>query len=291
MARWFWAVPLAMLVAAAPIPARADVACSASTGMTSTCTTTAAGPASASRSSAPSRGSGECRNAAGEVVPCRSAGGNWSAEHQCYVSPVPVQLLPTDGTFWAALGGRDAGTHYWCDAGRSGKPMFWLPAGAAPGPSPAVLAQQAVDSMQLRAAGIGLTPPPGSPNPTLVGIPTWMWIDEPTATTYGPATASASAAGITVTATARVTSITWDMGDGVRVQCGAGTPYTPGYRDRPSPTCGHRYRKPGQYTVTATSHWAVDWRGGGQTGRIMLDLTSSTVQRVAEAFALVVTQE
>jgi hypothetical protein len=144
--------------------------------------------------------------------------------------------------------------------------------------------------MQLQAPGIGLTPPPGSPNPTLVGIPTWMWVDQPSQATFGPATASATAGGVTVTATAKVTSVTWDMGDGTRVQCGQGTPYGPGFGAQESPTCGHTYRRPGQYPVTATSHWAVDWTGAGQSGRITFDLAGTSAVRVAEAYSLVTGQ-
>jgi len=117
-----------------------------------------------------------------------------------------------------------------------------------------------------------------------------MWVADPTATSFGPATASATAGAVTVTATAKVTSVTWDMGDGTRVQCGAGTPYSPSYGAAPSPTCGHRYQRPGDYTITATSNWVVDWTGGGTSGRLTLSLDSTSNITVAQAYGLVTGQ-
>ena len=166
--------------------------------------------------------------------------------------------------------------------------VFWLPGPpGSTGPDPAVLAQRAVDSMALRAPRIGLTPPPGSAHPTLVGIPTWMWVADPGPATWGPATATATAGPVTVTATARATSVSWDMGDGTTVQCGPGTPWREADGGGPSPTCGHQYRQPGTYTVRSTTNWIIDWTGAGQTGRITMPLTTSTSLRVAQAHALV----
>ncbi|MFD8229455.1 hypothetical protein ACFV16_35765 [Streptomyces massasporeus] len=53
-----------------------------------------------------------------------------------------------------------------------------------------------------------------------------MWVDQ-TPTTYGLNSATATADGVTASATARVISITWDMGDGTQpVVChGPGTRY------------------------------------------------------------------
>ncbi|MER7338780.1 ATP/GTP-binding protein [Streptomyces sp. NPDC000075] len=131
---------------------------------------------------------------------------------------------------------------------------------------PAVLAQRAVDSMLLRPPAIGIVPKPGGVG--VVGMPVYMW----TATgpeTYGPNVASASAGAVTVTATARVAKIVWAMGDGTTVTCTTpGTPYRAEFGKNPSPDCGHSYRTPGKYHVTATSTWAIDWTGGGQSGQL-----------------------
>ncbi|MFE5191678.1 ATP/GTP-binding protein [Streptomyces sp. NPDC056628] len=148
--------------------------------------------------------------------------------------------------------------------------------GVPPGEDPPtvdaeVLAQRAVDSMTL--LGPDIASPRGFGKYT-VGVPMWMWVNQ-SATTYGPNTASASAGGITVTATAKVSKIVWQMGDGASVTCnGPGTPYTSSEGMAPSPTCGHVYSKTstgaqrGRFPVTATSTWTIDWQGGGQAGQL-----------------------
>jgi hypothetical protein len=141
----------------------------------------------------------------------------------------------------------------------------------APQVDPQDLAQRAVDSMTL------LGPDIASPKATgkyTVGVPMWMWVNQ-SATTFGPNTASASAGGVTVTATAKVSKIVWQMGDGASVTCnGPGTPYQASEGMAQSPTCGHVYSKTsagaknGKHQVTATSTWTIDWQGGGAAGQL-----------------------
>ncbi|MFF0746639.1 ATP/GTP-binding protein [Streptomyces sp. NPDC004111] len=148
--------------------------------------------------------------------------------------------------------------------------------GGAPAPAvdPVVLAQQAVDSMLLEGPKIQTAPKKGATG--LVGLPVWMW-SAVSPTTTGPNSASATAGAVTVTATARVTSIQWSTGDGGSVTCaGPGTPYSAAYGKKPSPTCGHTYtrtsgKQPGaKYTLTATSTWAIEWQvqGSGLGGEL-----------------------
>ncbi|MFD9545457.1 ATP/GTP-binding protein [Streptomyces sp. NPDC060022] len=99
----------------------------------------------------------------------------------------------------------------------------------------------------------------------VVGTPMWLWAD-PSPTTFGPASASATAGGVTVTATAKVTTVRWAMGDGTTVTChGPGTPYAKSRGATPSPDCGHFYKVPsseqagGRYKGTATATWTVTW--------------------------------
>ena len=132
--------------------------------------------------------------------------------------------------------------------------------------------------MELKAINIGLAPEPGPDSVGLVGMPVWMWAASPDDHTFGPITASASAGGITITATARVHKVTWDMGDGTEVVCrNAGTPYRPEYGKQESPNCGHVYatsssrEQDGKFTVTASSDWVVEWTGAGQSGVIRLN--------------------
>jgi len=154
-------------------------------------------------------------------------------------------------------------------------------------PDPRVLAQQAVEAMDLQAITIGIIPEdiPGSAG--LLGLPTWMWAQTPTDNTTGPITRSASAGGYTVTATGRVEEVAWDMGDGTTVTCaGPGQPYEDVYMDSDSPSCGHRYQQQGDHAVTATSYWSVDWSGMGQSGTIALQLQESTTITMGEAQVL-----
>ncbi|MFB7512883.1 ATP/GTP-binding protein [Streptomyces sp. NPDC056144] len=159
---------------------------------------------------------------------------------------------------------------------------------AAPAVDPAVLAQQAADQMTLRGPDIGIVPKPGGMG--LVGMPVYMWTERGPET-YGPNTASASAGGITVTATAKVQRIVWQMGDGKTVTCTTpGTPYKPAYGKRPSPDCGHRYAQPslvGAFHVVATSTWTVDWQATtGQSGQMTQTRRSAVDIRVGELQAV-----
>jgi hypothetical protein len=153
------------------------------------------------------------------------------------------------------------------------------PPGYGGGANPQQMAEQAVKQLALQGANIGIAPKKGSMG--LVGLPVWLW-DIKSASTWGPKSTSVSAAGITVTATAYVTQIAWDMGDGTSVTCvNAGTPYNPSYGNSSSPDCGHTYQQTsssgGTFTITATSTWRVDWQAtSGQSGTIMTARTSTT---------------
>jgi hypothetical protein len=130
--------------------------------------------------------------------------------------------------------------------------------------------------MQLRAVSIGIVPEDVPGRVGIIGLPSWMWVEDPGQHTMGPITRTASAGGYSVTATAKVTKFVWNMGDGASVTCtGPGTPYSDSYGKQSSPTCGHTYIRPGSYAVSATSYWEVAWAGIGQTGVIPIDFTST----------------
>lgn len=158
--------------------------------------------------------------------------------------------------------------------------MVWAADPPKGGVDPAVLAKRAVNKMWLRSPDIGIVPKAGGKG--LVGLPVWMWTTKGPET-YGPNTATASTGAVTVTATAKVSQIVWDMGDGHQVTCTtAGTPYKASYGKQSSPDCGYRYHRsskdePGKkYPVTATATWSIDWRGGGQSGQLTQTRQSQT---------------
>lgn len=230
-------------------------------------------------------------NLAKKEVPCSSPDGTWSNSYDCYLkvqSPQP----PKSDPIWA---GHTTGAIYGCTgpagAGIGVFANVWLAQGPAIVVDPEALARQALAAMNLRGIAVGITPEPRPDRMGSVGLPTYLWVANPTGPTFGPITRSVSEGGITVTATATVKRIVWSMGDGSQVNCNGrtraqGTPYQDSFGKRPSPTCGYSYPRPGEFTVAATSYWTVDWAGGGENGSIPLDLSVDTQIRIGESQAL-----
>jgi hypothetical protein len=164
------------------------------------------------------------------------------------------------------------------------------------GSLPRQVADMAVASMQLRPGQVGLTPPSIDTNPNsmaIIGIPVWLWVADPGESTTGPITRTATSGAVTVTATATLDRIAYDLGDGAVLSCDGpnapGTPATPNSNLMAgSPTCGHTYQRTsaGQpdtaYTIQATAYWTVRWSGGGDSGTIPLELSTTARLRVGE---------
>jgi len=156
---------------------------------------------------------------------------------------------------------------------------------------PVTVAYAAVANLTLNAPtpGIGPSPDVNKWKMAAVGYPLWLWAEG----TTDPAPVSDSVYTLSVRLDARVSKIDFFMGDGNTVTCNnAGTKWT---RSVPageeSPTCGYRYTKPslpkGKYTVTARTHWAIDWSINGQSGTIPYVQAASTELPVGELQALV----
>ncbi len=230
-------------------------------------------------------------------VPCNSEYGYWSNSYRCYIQYVDPQPGPGD-PFWEGVY-IEEGAVYQCYQPQTDL-LIWIwaadpPPNSGAGPTPREVALIAIDDMKLTAINIGIAPKAEDGSVGLVGMPVWMWAAEPGEHSWGPITASASAGGITVTATARVHKVTWDMGDGTSVTCTKpGTPYKPAYGDQKSPDCGHVYTrssssKPGRkFAVRATSDWVIEWEGAGQAGTIRLNgLVREAQIAIGEAQVLV----
>ncbi|CAM3375891.1 PABS domain-containing protein [Kibdelosporangium persicum] len=161
----------------------------------------------------------------------------------------------------------------------------WIPAGAeGPSISPAQVAAMARARLRLPSPVVATNPSAEQ----LVNLPTWLWLSRG----WQEVSATASVAGVSVTAVARPTSVTWSMGEGGSVTCGGpGSPFPAGSDPtRSSPDCGYTYRRSsaGQradaYPVTATVTWTVTWSGAGQGGTFPNITTSASVAfRVAES--------
>ncbi len=156
--------------------------------------------------------------------------------------------------------------------------------------SPQEIAMMAVAELQLPAVKPGI-----GPDPTLnrwkmaaVGYPLWLWADGPTH--VGPV--SQRVANLFVSLDARLTSVTYSMGDGHTVTCdGPGSKWTSDVAAGQASECGYRYKKPslprGDYTVTATSHWAITWVIGGQSGVVNMDQVGTRQLPVGELQVLI----
>jgi hypothetical protein len=230
----------------------------------------------------------------GQKIDCQLADGSWwYAPFQCYMLEVPQnQWPPADDPVY---GGADPaeGTLYWCTDDWTGQNrMVFFP--GEPPLDPRVLVNQVVAGMDLEPIRMGTAPESGPDRMGLVGMPVWLWVDQPDDRTYGPVSDGASEGPVSVSVTAKVASVHWDMGDGNTFACdNPGTPYEDRFGKSESPDCGHRYEQTsadqpdGVYTVTATSHWEVTWNANtGASGVRRLTRTATTELRVGEAQVL-----
>ncbi|MBL0888135.1 hypothetical protein [Myceligenerans indicum] len=169
-----------------------------------------------------------------------------------------------------------------------GRELYWAPSEAA-APDPVDLARRAVSRMDFAAVDIGIVPQDDPDHVGVVGMPVWMWVENPAPATVGPLAESVSAGGVTVTVEARMERVVWDMGDGNTVSCtGPGTPYRESFGGEASPDCGYRYETQGNpYTVTATSYWTIRWESDGEAGSLPVqELTASTQITIGEVQVL-----
>src|SRR6266508_3314880 len=227
----------------------------------------------------------------GQTIPCQDPDFGFWVRDGCYwkvaeppppIPPPAIHKPGVPGAWGVESCLRDVG------GGRAVSQVFMWMDNPPGGPTPAELAQQALAKIKLLGAQIGITPDPSGSG--AAGLPVWLWTAV-TPGTWGPLSASASGGGITVTITAKAQRIEWNMGDGQTKTCdNPGTPYEDRFGNSMSPTCGYRYGFPsataanpnGRYTVTATTHWRVEWSGGGQSGVLNPTSQSQTSVRIGE---------
>ena len=222
-----------------------------------------------------------CNSPAGAPIVCAREDGRWNAERSCYVQ----RSVPGTVTADSPLGDRE-GIAMQCTTLDGNSYLYLAPLGEPAPPDPRVLAQTAISRMDLHAIRIGSFPQTLQRSPASLGVVgwnVWLWVDGASPETYGPVTKSAAVGGYTVTATAEVDEVLWDMGNGDTVTCGVGTPHaTSSTKDSASPDCGYRYARDGRYAITATTHWSISWAGIGQSGVIPLQLSTSGELAIAE---------
>ena len=168
-----------------------------------------------------------------------------------------------------------------------------VPPAPPPPPDPAVLAQQAIGQLQIPKPGIHLGP---DPDRIAVNFYAWLWLDS-----APPVSSMVALRGVSVTATATLSSVDWSMGEPLSLDGGGiGSVTCQGPGVAPSanadfsepPPCGYmfKYRSllertngVGKWPVAATATWSVSWTAStGQTGADSLSASSTTNVEVGE---------
>src|SRR5690606_17591032 len=234
-------------------------------------------------------------------IPCYMEGYGWYDGGNCYVGDPPAlvqpPLVPPEGA------DPDSGAWYWlrCFAGITlfnGEPVFywyadmrwrWIAHEDAPSVTPEQVARSWLAAIRLEPVQLQLAPPPGS-GAGLVGLPVWLGVDTSDPNSWGPISDRHCIAGVCVSLSAQVTEVTWNMGDGTTFTCARGTHHTwQRGMDFRSPTgCHHFYQRSsrhqpgGHYTLTATSHWEVEWSGLSASGVMTVERTATTSVQIDE---------
>lgn len=229
---------------------------------------------------------------AGREVACTRAEGTWSDLVQAWCRAQDPQPPSTD----PAWNGNSDGAIYLCvrpngslipDPGMAF--TRWLPAApdAVTRADAEAAARRVLASLGLTAIDLGIHPRGDTVDRMgYVGWHMWLWAESPSDRQWGPVEARATDSGVSVSLSARVAEVTWEMGNGDSLACQRGTAWsesrTQGGRNVASPDCGYVYAEDGRYTVTATSEWAVDWSAAGYTGTLPLTLSRSADVIVGE---------
>ncbi|HAM44195.1 MAG TPA: Tat pathway signal sequence, partial [Propionibacteriaceae bacterium] len=125
-------------------------------------------------------------------------------------------------------------------------------------------------------------------NMLVVGFPIWLWTDRPTTVST-----TAHHDGLDFTLTATWTSTTFTMGDGNTKTCAATTirPKKVRPATKPSPTCGYVYQTKSKighpYTVTADTHWRIDWSTNGYNGTFDHTYSGNRTLEIGELQSLI----
>ncbi|MDO5067140.1 MAG: hypothetical protein Q4D96_07670 [Propionibacteriaceae bacterium] len=212
------------------------------------------------------------------TIPCTTHRGTWSHTHHCYI----ITRNSTGG---------------WCtDLPIATPGTILFPRRIPPTqteaelPDPGQLAHTAVEHMHLQPITIATSPKTVEQDPNALAYVhwnTWLWNSNTDPASTGPITQTATAGTYTVTATATINKIVWDMGDGGSVTCTTTTPWNTRYtHNEPSPTCGYLYTKDGEYLITATTHWTITWHAPTAHGTLTATTTNTAHLHVAEAHML-----
>lgn len=162
----------------------------------------------------------------------------------------------------------------------------WVDFEDVPTITPEQVAQAWFASITLDPVQIRLAPPAGTSG--LVGLPVWLGLNY-TENSLGPIVdpdGQHCIDGVCVTIEAVVTTVDWAMGDGNSVSCEPGQHkvWQQGIDFRaPGTNCHHYYHQTsrdqagGQYQITATSNWVVNWSDTSGPGEPLTTSRDATV--------------
>ena len=204
-----------------------------------------------------------CHDPAGAEIPCTSDLGTWFSEYGCYANPISL------GPGAPEWGGDDPseGSLWLCNNPLDGDPLiFFVPNGEAPVVliDPSILAQRALDQMQLATPDVQTAPQP--PDMTYVGLETWLWMGPGQWDTL-ELTVTAGATSVTVTAApARAT---WDLATGSTTCTSPGRAWVDGMSSAAQTDCSYTWLQTsdGQpedaFPISSTLTYQVDWTCSG----------------------------
>jgi hypothetical protein len=193
----------------------------------------------------------------GEVVPCYSAGFGWFGGDGCYYGKDGGGFLP-DG--WYIKSCYDPATGEFTNGGT----VFLTDMPVTLD----ILVQRALSRLTFPKPVMASNP--RLDKPQVVFVPVWWWVQPGLWKTH---TATALLPGISITARAEPTKITWHAGDGSSKVChGPGTPWTGTASPLSESDCSHKYTTTsrgasgGKFTLRAVVTWHITWSGGGFSG-------------------------
>ena len=138
-------------------------------------------------------------------------------------------------------------------------------------------AERALDEARRRLDLPIPRPALNPPQDQLVGVPTWLWLDD----AWQPASATAAIGGVASTVTATPVRATWSMDDGTSVTCGSGVAYDPGrLPSEQSSDCTHVYvhdssgLPEGAYVVSVRIDYDVGWTATTGASGVLEALTT-----------------
>lgn len=287
--RWLTATAIALCFTSAVVPAYADEPGSGVSCGRNGCTE----HASDSSHSDGVAGDGGGGSSSAVDLASSSNGATTSAPDPCAYRPLPTQ--PAAGSpLWEGNDPASGKVEYTpClqlpDGSPSGAPLYRFTATPATGPAPAAPQVSAVDLAQQASQQIPIPSPVMNfgPNPdeVAVKVPVWMWVDR-----VDPAPLTVTAGTVSVTATARLQSVSWSMGDPVDpsnlaklaepVVCAGDSMYMDptDFAAGTESSCSYTYiwkstadRTAGaeKWPITATATWTISWTAStGESGQI-----------------------